>query len=235
MGDAHALAAAAGGSLDHDRIADLVRDPSRLLFVFDHAEIARHRRDLGGGRGALALDLVAHGGDGFRVRPDKHDTRLGKGLRKSRALRQKAVSRMDGFCAGLQAGCHDLVDQQVTLSRGRWTDRNRRVGHLDVEGVAVGVRINGNRRNPHPTGGLDDPAGDLAAVGNEDSLEHCGLILANRHQKPLRRQRENVNDHSRLASGAETATTTAAGRIEQSRGRAVAFTKRQCFAARHRQ
>ena len=40
--DPHALAAAAGGSLDHDRIADLVGDPGGLFFVLDHAKVAGH-------------------------------------------------------------------------------------------------------------------------------------------------------------------------------------------------
>ena len=66
IGDAHALAAAAGRGLDHHRIADLVGDRHRLLRPLDHAEIARHGRDLGGGGRLLRFDLVAHRGDGAR-------------------------------------------------------------------------------------------------------------------------------------------------------------------------
>ena len=55
IGDAHALAAAAGARLDHHRIADLVGDLDRLLGVLDHAEMARHGRDLGLGRELLRL------------------------------------------------------------------------------------------------------------------------------------------------------------------------------------
>ena len=64
-GDAHALAAAAGGGLDHDRIADLVGDLHGVLGVVDLADVAGHGRDLGGCGRLLALDLVAHGGDGL--------------------------------------------------------------------------------------------------------------------------------------------------------------------------
>ncbi len=49
MGDAHALAAATGGRLDHHGIADPVGDAHGLLAVGDDAEVARHRRDPGGG------------------------------------------------------------------------------------------------------------------------------------------------------------------------------------------
>ncbi len=42
MRDAHALAAAAGRGLDHDRIADLPRDRDRMLGVRNDIEMARH-------------------------------------------------------------------------------------------------------------------------------------------------------------------------------------------------
>ena len=49
---------------------------------------------------------------------------------------------------------------------------HRLVRHLDMQRVAVGVRIHGDRLDPHPPRGLDDPAGDLAAVRDQDLLEH---------------------------------------------------------------
>ena len=50
-----------------------------------------------------------------------------------------------------------------------------RVGHLDVQGVPVGLGIDGDRLDAHPARGLDDPAGDFAAIGNQDTLEHKAL------------------------------------------------------------
>src|SRR5579863_3817599 len=85
VGDAHTLAAAARRRLDHHRIADLVGDLFRLLVVLDHAEKAGNGRDLGGGGPALALDLVAHGGDRLRVRPDEDDAGFGERLGERRA------------------------------------------------------------------------------------------------------------------------------------------------------
>ena len=182
MGDAHALAAAAGGGLDHHRIADLVGDLDRLLVVLDDAEMAGHGRDLGGGRRALALDLVAHGGDGLGVRPDEDDAGFGQRLGEGRALGEKAVARMHGLGAARLAGGDDLVDDQIALRRRRRADQNRVVGHLDMERVAVGLGIDRDGRDPHAPGGLDDAAGDLAAIGNQDSLEHC----ATRSRGPAR-------------------------------------------------
>src|SRR6185312_17396176 len=47
MCDPHALAAAAGGGLDHHRIPDLVGNAHGRIVVLDDAEMARHRRDPG--------------------------------------------------------------------------------------------------------------------------------------------------------------------------------------------
>ena len=177
MGDAHALAAAAGRSLDHHRIADLVGDLHRRVVVLDDAEMARHGRDLGGGGRLLGLDLVAHGGDRLGVRADEDDAGLGQRHRKGLALGQEAVARMHGLGAGRLAGGDDLVDDEIALGRRRRADGDGLVGHLDVQRVPVGVGIDRDRLDPHPAGGLDDPAGDFAAIGDQDALEHGGRIV----------------------------------------------------------
>ena len=102
VGDAHALAAAAGRGLDHHGIADLGGDLDRLPGVGDLAEVARHGRDLGLGGRLLALDLVAHGGDGARVGADEDDAGLRQRDGKRLALGQEAVAGMHGLGAGLR-------------------------------------------------------------------------------------------------------------------------------------
>ena len=84
--DPHALAAAAGRGLDHDGIADLVGDRHRMPIVLDDTEMAGHGGDIGLGRRLLRLDLVAHGGDRVRIRPDEDDPRLLQRARKRLAL-----------------------------------------------------------------------------------------------------------------------------------------------------
>ena len=100
MGDAHALAAAAGRGLDHHRIADLVGDLGGAFGRFDHAEIAGHGRDLRGVGEFLGFDLVAHRLDGARVGADEDDAGLGQRLGEGRALGQEAVAGMDRLGAG---------------------------------------------------------------------------------------------------------------------------------------
>ena len=119
------------------------------------------------------FDLVAHRGDRARVRPDESDAGGGQRLRKRLALRQEAVAGMHGLSARALAGLDDFLDDEVTLGRLRRADRNRGVGHGDVERVLVGVRINRNRLDPHFPGRLDHPAGDLTAVCDQDPFEHA--------------------------------------------------------------
>ncbi len=173
MRDPHALAAATGGSLDHHRIADLVCDLGGMHRVFDHAEIAGHGRNLGRGCRFLGFDLVAHRFDGAHIRADEGDVRFLQRLGERRALGQKAVARMHRFGAGLFAGFDDFIDDEIGLRRGRRTDVHCLVSHFDVECVLVGVGIDRDGGNAHPLRGLDDPARDLAAIGDQDFLEHA--------------------------------------------------------------
>ncbi len=173
-GDAHALAAAAGACLDHDGVADVVRDVDRLTRAFDHAEIAGHRRDASGGCRLLALDLVAHRFDGRNIGADEDDASLLQRFGKRRILRQKAVARMDRLRTGLLRRLDDLLHDKIGLRGGRWPDMDGLIRHFDMHRVAVGLRVHGHRLDAHPLRGLDDPAGNFATVCDEDFLEHDG-------------------------------------------------------------
>ena len=64
------------------------------------------------------------------------------------------------------------VAAEVALGDRRGTDVHSLVGEGAVAGVGVGVGIDRDGGDPHPAGGVDDAAGDLAAVGDEDPGEH---------------------------------------------------------------
>ncbi len=178
MRDPHPLAAAARGGFYHDGITDAVGNLHRVPFVGDDAKVARHGRDIGLRGCLLGFDLVAHSGDSARVGSDKDDTGLAQHARECFALGQEAVARMHGLRAGLAAGLDDLLHHEIAFGRGRRPDQNRLIGHFDVECVAVGFGIDGHGLYSHAAGSLDDPAGDLAAVGDQNSFEHfldCSL------------------------------------------------------------
>ena len=72
---------------------------------------------------------------------------------------------------------------------------HRLVGHLDVQRVGIGVGIDRDRRDAHLARGLDDAAGDFAAIGDQDLTEHAP------HSTPslvLRRNAKKVNSPTGL-------------------------------------
>ena len=120
--------------------------------------------------------------------------------RKRLALRQETVAGMDGLGAGALAGIHDPVDQQVAFGGRRRPDRDRLIGHLDVERVAVGLGIHGYRLDPHVAGRLDDATGDLAAICDQNLFEHVflGLWTLGLPRNLAREGRRNNLSYSKL-------------------------------------
>ena len=175
VGDAHALAAAAGRRLDHHRIADLLGDLHRLLGVGEGVQPAGHRADAGLERQLFRLDLVAHRMDGMRLGPDEGDLGLGQRLLELLLLRQEAVTGMHRLRAGLLAGLDDLVDQEIGLRRGRRSDEHLLVGHAHVQRIGVGFGVHRHGLDAEPPAGADDAAGDLAAIGDQDLVEQLGF------------------------------------------------------------
>ena len=64
------------------------------------------------------------------------------------------------------------IDADRIRAAGGGADSDGLVGHLDMQRVLVGVGIDGDRLDAHLARGLDDAAGDLAAIGDQDFLEH---------------------------------------------------------------
>src|ERR1043166_10334979 len=79
---------------------------------------------------------------------------------------------MDGLGAGVAGCAHDALELQIGLCRGRRPDVHRLVRHLYVQRILVGVGIDRDRGDAHAPAGLDHPAGDLSAIGDEDFGEH---------------------------------------------------------------
>ncbi len=177
MGYTHAFAAAAGRGLQHHGIADLIGDSDRLLAVLDDAEVARNDIDLGFRGEFLQLDLVAHRFDRARIGADENNARVGERLGEGGALGEEAVPRMHGLGSRLLAGRDELVDQKIRLRRRRRAEMDFFVGHLDMQRVLVGVRVDRDGGNAHLAGGLDHAAGDLAAVGDQNFTKHARLTL----------------------------------------------------------
>ena len=171
-GNAQTLAATAGGGFDHHRIADALSDLDRFVRTGNRFVVAGNGIDPGFERQLLGLDLVAHLADRIVLRADELDAFFFQATREFGVLGQEAVTGMDGFGAGLLAGGNDLVHHQVGLFRRSRADTDGFIGKIDMQGVLVGLGIDGDCGDAHLAGSLDDAAGDFAAVCDQNLGEH---------------------------------------------------------------
>ena len=123
-------------------------------------------------RKCLRGDLVPHRFDGGGRWSDEDNPGRFESAREGGVLRQEAVAWMDGGRARLARCRHDPFDRKIALRSRRRAYRHGLIGHIDVQGVAVRLRIDRDGRDTHPARCPDDPAGDLAPVGDQNFPEH---------------------------------------------------------------
>ncbi len=141
---------------------------------------ARHERHAGGAHLGLRARLVAHALHHVRGRPDEDEVVVLAGADEGGVLGQEAVAGMDGVAAGRLGRRDERRDAEVALGRGRRADADRAVGEPDVQRVLVGGRVDGDRLDAELVQGADHAHGDLAAVGDEDTVEHGGSLARQR-------------------------------------------------------
>ena len=169
----HADAAAARRGLQHDGIADLSGHPACLLRGADGPLAPRHHGHAGPLHLAPRAHLVSHLLDDSPGRSDPDETRLLAGLGEAPVLGEKAVAGMNGLGAALAGGRQDALPVEIALPRGGGADEHGLVGIGDVGPAGVSLGVDGDGSDPEGAAGADDAAGDLAAIGDEDALEHA--------------------------------------------------------------
>src|SRR4029079_15291227 len=121
----------------------------------------------------------AHRLDGLGMRPDEDQVVVFAREREGSVLGKEAPARMDGVALGRGRGSDEGRYAEVAVGGERRPDVNRAVGEADVETFAVGRGVDGDGLDTELPAGADDADGDLAAVGDQDALEHspCRLEL----------------------------------------------------------
>ena len=171
---AHALAAAAGGGLDHHRVAEGPGAARQRRGALVAAVVAGHDRHAGLGHHRLGTVLGAHPLDRRGRRSDEDQAGPPAGGGEDRVLGEKSVARMDRLGAASPRSVDDAVVAQIAVARRRRADRTGLAGDGGVARAAIGPRIDRHGGYAKAVRGLDDAAGNLAAVGNEDFVEHGG-------------------------------------------------------------
>ncbi len=169
--DPDAASPAAGRRLHHDGVADLL---GRLDGLVRRRGVVRagHDRHVGLARQPAGRRLVAQLLDGLGRGSDKHEAGVLARRREAGVLGQEAVAGVDRLGARLFGGLDQGLHVQVALARRRRADVDRLVGVADVEGLFVGVGVDGDGRDAELLAGADDAQRYLPAVGDQNLLEH---------------------------------------------------------------
>ena len=153
---------------------------ARFGDVADAAFRTWHDRNAERLRGALGLDLVAHDADVLGGRADELDVVLVEDLGEAGILREKAVARMHGLGAGDLAGRHDGRDVEIAVARRRRADAHALIGQAHMHRLFIRGRMDGDRLDAELAAGAQHAQRDLAAIGDEDFVEHR---LLDHHQR----------------------------------------------------
>ena len=84
---------------------------------------------------------------------------------------------MDGVHIGDFGSANDAIDAQITLVCGSFTDTDRFIGELNVHGIGIDLRVNGNRADIEFFTGSDYADGDFAAISYQKFFEHVVSAL----------------------------------------------------------
>jgi hypothetical protein len=79
---------------------------------------------------------------------------------------------MDGVRSRLRGDVENLLNVEIRLGCRRRADGISLIGFTHVQRGTIHVRVDGNRGNPHLVAGANDAYGNLAAVRDENLLEH---------------------------------------------------------------
>ncbi len=170
---AHAPPASARDRLDEDGIADLVGLLAQELRALVVAVVARddgHPRPL---HERLGRVLEPHRSHRIGRRADERHARPPAGFREVRVFRQEPVARMQAFGADPQGEVDDC--RAVEVAARAVADLVGLVGQPREERAAIRRRMQDDGHDSHTAGGADDPAGDFAAIGDQDVRKHEGL------------------------------------------------------------
>ena len=129
--------------------------------------IARHKRYSGLFHNGFGSGFRAHRFNCRRRWSDKNDPLVGAGSSERRIFRQESIARVNRIGVGLVRGFENSLAQQVRVPGCRAANMNRLIRELHVQCIAVGVRVHRDSGYPEFPGGAYDPAGNLAAIGNQ--------------------------------------------------------------------
>ena len=170
---AHAPPAPAGDRLDQHRIADLIGLLAQELRVLVVAVIAGYDRHAGTLHQRLGRAFQAHGPHRRGRRANEDDAGARASFGEIGVLGQEPIARMEALGPDPPRQRDDRV--LVEIAARALADLVRFVGEPGEQRSTVDRRMQDDRPDSHASRRANDPAGDLAAIGDEDVGEHSRL------------------------------------------------------------
>jgi hypothetical protein len=156
MNNSHTSPAAACGGLYYNGVTYFACELKRLDFICNDPFGAGRDRHIGLFRHFAGLNLVAEQPHRLDGRADKRYAAVFANLRKVYIFSQKAVTRMNRLDVGDFGGAYDAGDIQITFSRAGRTYADSLIGKLQVWGIFVSFRIDGDSLNAQLVAGTYD-------------------------------------------------------------------------------
>ena len=164
--DAHALAAAALGSLDHDGKAILIDEILGILKVGDGTIGTGDDGNTGFDGQLTGLGLVTKDLEVLDLGSDEGNARIGTGLSELGTLGKEPVSRMDGIDAIVLGNLDEILNIEVRTdgsSRGR--EEEGLIGAPAMRAVAILKGVDGHGLHVELGGGTDDAGCNFRSIG----------------------------------------------------------------------
>ena len=120
----------------------------------------------------LAADLGAHRLDRLGRRADPDQPGVLDGTGEVGVLGQEAVARVDRVRPGPAGSLDDQVAAEIGVGGRVAREPYGEVGLAHERQSGVGVGVHGHGLDAEASAGGEDAAGDLAPVGDEESLDH---------------------------------------------------------------
>src|SRR6202023_578340 len=163
----------------------------------------------------------SHRGDGRGGGAYENAPRVRARLGELRVFGEEAVARMDGLRPARAGGFDEALDAEVAVARRGGPDVQRLIRFTHMARAGVGVREHRDGAQPQPACGAEDAAGDFAAIGDQETLDHGAL--RSRLTSATRQSASAVA--ARCAPPRATTPVRAAFRWDRSRHRPTAARK----------
>src|SRR6266571_180133 len=173
--DAHASSASTGNRLDDHRITNRFGDCNGLFVRVNGVRASGQNQKPKPVHLPAGAGLVPHQANGFGRRTDEFDLAGLTNFSKVSALREKAISGMDGIDVRDLGGANDARYVQVAVRAPGRANTNCLVRKAYMQRVPVRFREHGNGLDAEFLTRVNNSEGYLSAVSDEYFLEHRSI------------------------------------------------------------